>query len=163
MEGSHNDSNSKSVCEKIFCCFSGSTENDHSQNLPESIPTHLSEKRNKAELEPQAKAANGEMLHYAASGVEQHAHKQGNRSGSDVNKAFSDYINNARIKIRAMSSGGGDGGGDVEIISKEDEVYGSEKKADANDMFADYINRSKLKIRKTSSIGSSRRMISFRK
>lgn len=78
-----------------------------------------------------------------------------------MNRAFSDYINRSKFKIRAMSNVGGDGS-DGEIMSREDEVYGAENTADANDVFVDYINRAKFKMRKTSSIGSNR-MISFRK
>lgn len=152
-------------CKEIFCCiFPTSRTNRHlrqKQDYPPSFsdpttelkPTHLLEQEKHKQ-----KAA------YGAPNVGYHVHQQGNsRSGSDVNKAFSEYISHAKIKIRAMSNVGSDGG---EIVyPKADEVDDhddAERKADANDVFSDYINRAKLKIRKTSSIGSNR-MISFRK
>ncbi|PON46092.1 hypothetical protein PanWU01x14_254060 [Parasponia andersonii] len=169
MEDSHNDS--RSVCEKIFCCiFPTSQETSHSHlkqyHLPASQPSYLSEQeyykqhteKYKPKFEQPAKAITGERLPFADSDVERYVQKQGQRSGSDINEAFSDYINRAKFKIRAMSNVGG--GDHRETTSNEDEVYDAEKKADANDVFVDYINRAKLKISKTSSIGS-KRMISF--
>ena len=159
MEDGHDDQ-SCCGCKQIFCCIFRTSRTHHSspqtqdQPPPFSVPTN--EDNYKPRFEPQAKPQRN------AVDFERHVQRQGSRSGSDVNKAFSDYISQGKVKIRAMSNAGTD---DVEIVySKADEVCdrNSGKKTDANDMFVDYINRAKKTIRKTSSLGS-KSMISFGK
>ncbi|GMN25603.1 hypothetical protein TIFTF001_000998 [Ficus carica] len=153
-------------CNEIFCCiFSSSHKDRHSHQKQDCLPAYSA---STTELKP-TRLLEQEKLEknavYGAPNVGQHVHQQGSsRLGSDVNETFSDYISRTKIKIRAMSNIGSDGG---EIVYPKEadavyDYYDAEKKADANDMFSDYINRAKLKIRRTSSLGS-KKAISFRK
>ncbi|KAF3452317.1 hypothetical protein FNV43_RR02750 [Rhamnella rubrinervis] len=74
----------------------------------------------------------------------------------DVDDPFSEYINHAKIKIRAMSS---NVGGEEIIASRVEDIDETGK---SEDEFSAYINRAKVMIRKTSTIGSAN-SISFKR
>ncbi|KAF3452318.1 hypothetical protein FNV43_RR02751 [Rhamnella rubrinervis] len=74
----------------------------------------------------------------------------------DIDDPFSEYINHAKIKIRAMSS---NVGGEEIIASRVDDISETGK---SEDEFSAYINRAKVMIRKTSTIGSPN-FISFKR
>ncbi|KAM2613246.1 hypothetical protein TB2_033102 [Malus domestica] len=76
----------------------------------------------------------------------------------DDSDAFSNNINRARIKIRAVSNVG------MENIASGSTDDGNDTKKEdmAKDTFSDYINRAKMRIRKTSSFGSRENKIQQR-
>lgn len=139
------DDHSSCGCKGIFCCIFRSSRDSNEERV------HLPITEDK-------KTKNGPISEPHYSGYENYLPKQSHRSDSDANKAFSEYINQAKVKIRATSNVGRD---DIEIVDDPRDHGVSEKRVDANDMFTDYIARAKLKIRKSSSIGS-KRVISFR-
>lgn len=82
---------------------------------------------------------------------------EGKKTGlENINDAFSDYINRAKIKIRTTTN---NIDGEKSGALQEGKVGDHKKKENdgSRDIFSDYINRAKVKIRKTSSIGSSKK------
>ncbi|GMN25599.1 hypothetical protein TIFTF001_000997 [Ficus carica] len=168
---SENLSNSPSACEKvctaIFCCRC-STNSDVLDHQEEHVPAFTTTNNLQPTHDHSAKASDVQAKSRRSDVVEHkpelpskegakkgshgqtHAENEGKKSSSAKNEMFSEYINRAKLKIRAMSGLG------IGITTSEaDDVHDAKKdNSGGKDVFSDYINRAKVKIRKTPSIGS---------
>lgn len=173
MENNHHHHHFSNMCEKIFGVIYPTFHKNHHQDYsgPAAIPNHhphhdgygsnsyvTQTKPSSNGIPPTSAKATSQAVHARHMPNYLVAQKENSGGVDDINNAFSDYINHAKIKIRAVSNIG-DG---EEIVSRVDNVIDREKEDDDEDEFSSYINRAKLRMRKTSSIGS-RNMISFKR
>ncbi|PON46091.1 hypothetical protein PanWU01x14_254050 [Parasponia andersonii] len=168
MEKGENLSNSPSACEKVFTCIlccncqTNQDISDHQQdhkpapgasNLSHPTQNHAGKT---SDVQPESQKAEAEKYKLelppkakvAVDSSEPDVKHDGEKSDVGKNDLFSDYIHQAKMKIRAVSNLGSG-----KTASEADDIHDTEKDNSAKDGFSDYINRAKMMIRKTSSAG----------
>lgn len=162
MANVHDGSNSKGMCEKIFCCLCPKFQSNHDAHHKLAKGSGAEAAANEMARLPKVEMVRpikvyGERQHHVIVSMNSQVEVDNKKPGLSKHDTFSDYINRTKIKIRASKSNVGM----EKVASGEDYVYQQEKEDDGKEAFSEFVNHAKIKIRKTSSIGSSRN-ISFK-